>query len=108
MAQEGRGYGAACLTGARAATAEALVFLDGDYSDPPDAIPRLLAPSGKAAPASCSARGRRGGWRPAPCRCTRGPATGWRRRWCGCCTAYGSATCPPSRQSGAPTCWRSA
>lgn len=44
LAQVGRGYGAACLTGARVATAEALVFLDGDYSDPPDAIPRLLAP----------------------------------------------------------------
>ena len=44
LAQEGRGYGAACLTGARAATADLLVFLDGDYSDPPDQIERLLAP----------------------------------------------------------------
>jgi glycosyltransferase involved in cell wall biosynthesis len=44
LAQQGRGYGAACLTGARAATAEVLVFLDGDYSDPPTQIERLLAP----------------------------------------------------------------
>lgn len=51
IAQRGRGYGAACLTGARDATAELLVFLDGDYSDPPDAIERLLAPlrDGRAA-----------------------------------------------------------
>ena len=44
LPQEGRGYGAACLTGARAATADALVFLDGDYSDPPAQIERVLAP----------------------------------------------------------------
>jgi glycosyltransferase involved in cell wall biosynthesis len=42
--QQGRGYGAACLTGARAASAELLVFLDGDYSDPPGQIRRLLTP----------------------------------------------------------------
>src|SRR5690349_4828806 len=42
--QQGRGYGAACLTGARVADAEWLVFLDGDYSDPPAQIERLLAP----------------------------------------------------------------
>jgi len=42
--QEGRGYGAACLTGARAASADILVFLDGDYSDPPSQICRLLEP----------------------------------------------------------------
>ncbi len=42
--QRGRGYGAACLTGARDADAEILVFLDGDYSDPPAQIARLLAP----------------------------------------------------------------
>jgi glycosyltransferase involved in cell wall biosynthesis len=42
--QEGRGYGAACLTGARAASAELLVFLDGDYSDPPAQIGRLIRP----------------------------------------------------------------
>jgi glycosyltransferase involved in cell wall biosynthesis len=44
LPQEGRGYGAACLTGARAANADALVFLDGDYSDPPAQIERVLAP----------------------------------------------------------------
>jgi glycosyltransferase involved in cell wall biosynthesis len=44
LAQRGRGYGAACLTGATATAADVLVFLDGDYSDPPAAIPRVLAP----------------------------------------------------------------
>lgn len=44
LPQEGRGYGAACLTGARAADADILVFLDGDYSDPPSQIKRLLRP----------------------------------------------------------------
>jgi glycosyltransferase involved in cell wall biosynthesis len=44
LPQRGRGYGAACLTGARAADADVLVFLDGDYSDPPGQIERLLAP----------------------------------------------------------------
>lgn len=42
--QRGRGYGAACLTGAEDADADVLVFLDGDYSDPPAAIARVLAP----------------------------------------------------------------
>lgn len=42
--QQERGYGAACFTGFEASTAEILVFLDGDYSDPPAAIPALLAP----------------------------------------------------------------
>jgi glycosyltransferase involved in cell wall biosynthesis len=41
----GRGYGRACLTGARAAQdAEILVFMDGDGADDPGAIPRLVAP----------------------------------------------------------------
>ncbi len=46
-----RGYGRACLTGAQAADADVIVFLDGDGSDDPRAIPRLLAPvlSGRAA-----------------------------------------------------------
>ena len=44
LSQEGRGYGAACLTGARAADADVIVFLDGDYSDPPGQIERLLGP----------------------------------------------------------------
>ncbi len=43
LRQQGRGYGAACLTGARAANADVLVFLDGDYSDPPAQMERLLA-----------------------------------------------------------------
>lgn len=38
------GYGAACQAGARAATADILVWLDGDYSDPPGELPRILAP----------------------------------------------------------------
>lgn len=44
LRRRGRGYGAACLTGARAADADVLVFLDGDFSDPPGQIERLLAP----------------------------------------------------------------
>ena len=46
-----RGYGRACLTGAEATDADIVVFLDGDGSDDPAAIPRLLAPilSGDAA-----------------------------------------------------------
>jgi glycosyltransferase involved in cell wall biosynthesis len=44
ISQRGRGYGAACYTGALAASADALVFLDGDYSDPPAQIGRVLAP----------------------------------------------------------------
>ena len=40
-----RGYGRACLTGLAAADApDIVVFLDGDYSDRPDELPRLLAP----------------------------------------------------------------
>jgi glycosyltransferase involved in cell wall biosynthesis len=40
-----RGYGAACLAGARAAgQADVLVFLDGDSSDDPAEMPRLLQP----------------------------------------------------------------
>jgi glycosyltransferase involved in cell wall biosynthesis len=41
------GYGAACWTGAQAALghgADIIAFLDGDYSDPPADLPRLLAP----------------------------------------------------------------
>jgi glycosyltransferase involved in cell wall biosynthesis len=40
-----RGYGRACLTGLSQATApDVVVFLDGDYSDRPVELPRLLAP----------------------------------------------------------------
>ena len=40
-----RGYGRACLTGLAAASApDVVVFLDGDYSDRPAELPRLLAP----------------------------------------------------------------
>ena len=40
-----RGYGRACLTGIeQAADADVVVFLDGDYSDHPEELPRLLAP----------------------------------------------------------------
>ena len=40
-----RGYGRACLTGVEAAAgAQVLVFLDGDGSDVPEDLPRLLAP----------------------------------------------------------------
>jgi glycosyltransferase involved in cell wall biosynthesis len=46
-----RGYGWACWTGAQAASdCELLVFMDGDYSDPPAEVERLLEPlrAGKA------------------------------------------------------------
>jgi len=40
-----RGYGRACRAGLRAARgADVVVYLDGDYSDDPAQIPRLLAP----------------------------------------------------------------
>ncbi len=42
-----RGYGAACLAGiryARSLAPDVLVFLDGDYSDHPEELPRLLDP----------------------------------------------------------------
>jgi glycosyltransferase involved in cell wall biosynthesis len=43
VAQRGKGYGAACFTGYQEAqTADILLYLDGDYSDPPAAIPLLL------------------------------------------------------------------
>lgn len=46
-----RGYGRACLTGLERATdPDVVVFLDGDYSDRPAELPRLLEPirEGKA------------------------------------------------------------
>jgi len=40
-----RGYGRACLTGlAHVEAPDVVVFLDGDYSDRPAEMPRLLAP----------------------------------------------------------------
>jgi Glycosyl transferase family 2 len=46
-----RGYGRACLTGLEATDAEIVVFLDGDGSDDPAAIPSLIEPilAGRAA-----------------------------------------------------------
>jgi hypothetical protein len=46
-----QGYGRACLAGVRATNAHVIVFLDGDGSDDPNALPRLLTPvlSGRAA-----------------------------------------------------------
>jgi glycosyltransferase involved in cell wall biosynthesis len=45
IAEPRRGYGQACLTGiANANAPDVLVFLDGDYSDRPSELPRLLAP----------------------------------------------------------------
>jgi len=42
-----RGYGRACLTGlAHTSAPDVVVFLDGDYSDRPAELPRLLAPIG--------------------------------------------------------------
>ncbi|HEX7284886.1 MAG TPA: glycosyltransferase family 2 protein [Candidatus Angelobacter sp.] len=46
-----RGYGRACLTGlAGASSPDVVVFLDGDYSDRPSELPRLITPilAGKA------------------------------------------------------------
>src|SRR5215472_15634462 len=40
----GRGYGLACLTGAQAAEADILVYMDGDGADDPAAIATLVAP----------------------------------------------------------------
>jgi glycosyltransferase involved in cell wall biosynthesis len=40
----GRGYGLACLTGAQAADADILVFMDGDGADNPAVIAALIAP----------------------------------------------------------------
>ena len=39
-----RGYGCACLTGVESTDADVVVFLDGDGSDDPADLPRVLAP----------------------------------------------------------------
>jgi glycosyltransferase involved in cell wall biosynthesis len=45
IAEPRRGYGRACLTGiAQASSPDVIVFLDGDYSDRPAELSRLLAP----------------------------------------------------------------
>lgn len=46
VVREGRpGYGRACLTGVRAAgEVDVIALMDGDYSDYPDELPRLLQP----------------------------------------------------------------
>ena len=63
--QRRRGYGAACWEGAQAAGPGVLVFFDGDYSDPPTDMPRVVAPiMYGAADLVLGCRGRRAG-RPA-------------------------------------------
>jgi len=73
-----RGYGRACQTGLRAVApdSEVVVFLDGDHSDYPEDLPRLLAPIeqgvadlvigsrvlGQAAPRSLTPQQRFGNW----------------------------------------------
>ena len=50
--EERRGYGSACLAGVAALEAsrpEVIVFLDGDYSDHPEEMPRLLEAIGAGA-----------------------------------------------------------
>ncbi|MAC26202.1 MAG: UDP-glucose--dolichyl-phosphate glucosyltransferase [Sandaracinus sp.] len=50
--QPEKGYGAACLEALahlRSDPPEVVVFLDGDYSDHPEELPRLLAPLGAGA-----------------------------------------------------------
>jgi glycosyltransferase involved in cell wall biosynthesis len=69
--QRRRGYGAACWEGyqaARAGGASHVVFLDGDGSDPPSAVPCLLAPlqAGDANLALGVRRRRRGAAHPLP------------------------------------------
>ena len=44
VAESRRGYGRACLTGSEHASAEILVFMDGDRSEVPAELPILLAP----------------------------------------------------------------
>ena len=47
LIQTAPGYGAACWTGAEFAIAhgaEIIAFIDGDYADPPAALPRIVAP----------------------------------------------------------------
>jgi glycosyltransferase involved in cell wall biosynthesis len=47
LVQRSAGYGAACWTGAQHAFdvgADIVAFMDGDYADPPGALPRILAP----------------------------------------------------------------
>ena len=47
LSEPRRGYGRACITGARAAMAAGariVVFLDGDFSDDPTELPLVLAP----------------------------------------------------------------
>lgn len=44
VAEPRRGYGYACAAGVQAATADILLFLDGDFSFLPQEMPRLLEP----------------------------------------------------------------
>ena len=92
VVREGRrGYGQACLAGLAYLRAtsppDVVVFLDGDYSDHPDELPKLLAPSRAARPISCSARASsacgRGWWKRARCCRRRLSATASRAARCG-------------------------
>src|SRR5216684_5544182 len=58
IAQSRSGYGAACWEGAREAAAlgaEVVVFLDGDYADPPMELRRCSARCWRMRPTWCSA-----------------------------------------------------
>ena len=71
-----RGYGRACLTGLAAAdNPDTVVFLDGDYSDRPGELGRLIDPIRKAARTSSSGRGLQAALCPARCRGTPCSAT---------------------------------
>ena len=76
---DGRGYGYASPAGSAAARGDILVYLDGDGSFLPAEMPRLIEPLRAARPTWCSARACWGTSRPARCRCTSAPATGWPR-----------------------------
>ena len=77
VAEPRRGYGYACQAGSAAARGDILVYLDGDGSFLPAEMARLIEPV--RADAADLVLGSRvlGTSRPAPCRRTSAPATGW-------------------------------